>query len=170
MRSMHWVRFAVLILGTMVLQAGLGGVMAVTPRDVRPNLLLVVMVYFALYGLPRDVVITSFVIGLASDVIGRTIGPQMIGFGLCGTLLSGIRQYILIRKVPFQAIVILITGALASGLGHVLYIAKGIPGSGDLLNPLLWEPVYSGIIGPVLFFPLEWMMRLQEKRYRLGLR
>lgn len=167
---MHWVRFTVLILGTMVIQAGLGGVMGVTPRDIRPNLLLVVMVYFALYGLPSDVVIASFVTGLASDLIGQTIGPQMIGFGLCGTLLSGIRQYILIRKVPFQAIVILITGALASGLGHILSIAKGVPVSGDLLNPLLWEPVYSGVIGPVLFFPLEWLMRLQDKRYRLGLR
>ena len=167
---MHWVRFAVLILGTMVVQASLGGVMAVTPRDVRPNLLLIVMVYFALHGLPSDVVITSFVIGLAADVIGRTIGPQTLAFGLCGTLLSGVRQYILIRKIPFQAVVILITGALAAGLSHLLSLVKGVPVSGDLLNPLLWESVYSGLIGPVLFFPLEWLMRLQDKRYRLGLR
>ncbi len=167
---MYWVRFAVLILGMTVIQAGLVGAIAVTPRDIRPNLLLVVMVYFALHGQPKDVVITSFVIGLSSDLIGRTIGPQMIAFGLCGTLLSGVRQFILIRQIPFQALVILITGALAAGLIHILSLVKGVPTSGDWGRCVLWEPLYSAVIGPVLFLPLEWLMRLQDKRYRLGLR
>lgn len=167
---MHWIRFAVLILGTMVLQASIGDVISVTTRHVQPSLLLVLMVYFAVYGLPSDVVITSFVIGLAADVIGWTIGPQMLSFGVCGTVVSSIRRYILIRKIPYQAAVIAMVGVLSSGLARTLSVAKGVPVPDDLLSHLLLAPAYSALIGPAVFIPVEWLMRLQDKRYRLGLR
>jgi len=167
---MHWIRFAILILATMVLQASLGDAMAVTSRDVRPNLLLAVMVYFAVYGLPADAVVTSFVVGLACDLIGWTVGPQMISFGLCGTVLSTVRRYIQIRKVPYQAIVILAAGAISSGLSRVLSQAKGVPVPEDILSHVLLGPLYSAVLGPMVFIPLEWLMQLQDKRYRLGLR
>jgi cell shape-determining protein MreD len=154
----------------MVLQAGFGDVAAVTSRDVRPNLLLVLMVYFALHGLPGDAVITSFVVGLGADVIGWTIGPQTLSFGICGTVLSIIRRYVLIRKVPYQAVLILVAGAISAGLARVLSVAKGVPAPDDLLASLLLCPLYSAVIGPAVFIPVEWLMRLQDKRYRLGLR
>ena len=167
---MHWIRFALLVLGTMVLQASVGDVVAVTSRGIRPSLPLVLMVYFAIYGLPRDVVITSFVIGLCADVVGGTMGQQMLSLGVCGTVISSVRRYVLIRKVPYQAVVILVAGAMSAGLAHVLSLVKGAPVSEDLLTALVLCPSYSAVIGPAVFVPVEWLMRLQDKRYRLGLR
>lgn len=167
---MYWIRFALLVLGMMVLQVSFGDVVAITSRDVRPNLLLVLMVYFALHGLPSDAVITSFAIGLAADLIGQTIGPNTLSFGICGTAMSSLRRYISIRKVPYQAVVILAMGALSAGLGRLLLLAKGSPVPQDLLTPVLLGPAYSAVVGPLLFVPLEWLMRLQDKHYRLGLR
>jgi rod shape-determining protein MreD len=170
MRSMHWVRFAILILAATVLQASLGDFLAITSRDVRPDLLLIVMVYFSINGLPTDAVITSFVIGLARDVIGLTLGPQMLSFGILGTVLSSIRRYVSIRQILYQAIVILCAGAMCAGLGMALSAAKGVPVPGDRFTQLLFCPLYSAVIGPAVFVPLEWVMQLQDKRYRLGLR
>ena len=167
---MHWIRFGILILVTLILQASLGDVIAVTSRGVQPDLLLVLMVYFAVNGLPTDAVITSFVIGLGNDVIGWTLGPQMLSFGICGTVLSRIRQYIVIRKVPYQAIVILAAGAITSTLTRILARVKGVPVPDPPLDHLLWGPLYSAIIGPVVFVALERLMRLQDKRYRMGMR
>jgi rod shape-determining protein MreD len=167
---MHWVRFAILILASIVAQASLGDLVAVGSPEVRPDLLLIVMVYFAIHGVPPDAVITSFVTGLARDIVGLTIGPQMLSFGLCGALLSSIRRTIAIRSVVFQGILILLTGAAAAGLNRGLSVVKGVPVPGDLLNQILFCPLYSAIIGPAIFVPLEWLMRLQDKRYRLGLR
>jgi rod shape-determining protein MreD len=167
---MHWIRFGILILATMILQASLGDVIAVTSRGVRPDLLLVLMVYFAVNGLPTDAVIASFVIGLGNDLIGWTLGPQMLSFGICGTVLSRIRQYIVIRKVPYQGMVILAAGAITSALTRILARVKGVPVPDPPLDHLLWGPLYSAIIGPVIFIALEWLMRLQDKRYRLGMR
>jgi rod shape-determining protein MreD len=168
--SMRWVRFAILILATIVLQASLGDLVAFGSRDIRPDLPLIVMVYFAMNGLPTDAVITSFTVGLARDIVGLTLGPQMLSFGICGTALSSIRRYILIRNAVFQGLMILLTGVATSGLSQLLSMIKGVPVRGDLLSQLLLCPLYSAVIGPVLFIPLEWVMRLQDKRYRLGLR
>ena len=167
---MHWVRFAILILATVVVQASLGDLIALGSTDVRPDFLLVVMVYLGVHGVPTDAVITSFVSGLARDVVGLTLGPEMLSFGVCGTLLSSVRRYVMIRSVPWQAITILISGAVTASLSRILSLVKGVPVPGDLLTQILYCPLYSAIIGPAIFIPLEWLMRMQDKRYRMGLR
>lgn len=167
---MYWIRFCILILGTLILQASLGDAVAVTSRGIRPDLLLILMVYFAVHGLPPDVVITSFVIGLGNDLIGWTVGPQMLSFGLCGTMLSRVRQTVMIHKAPTQSLAILAAGAATSALTRILALVKGVPVPEAPLDHLLWGPLYSAIVGPVIWIPLEWVMQLQNKRYRLRMR
>jgi len=167
---MYWIRFCVLTVGTLVVQASLGDVVAVTSRGIRPDLLLILMVYFAVHGLPSDAVLTSFGIGLGNYLIGWTVGPQMLSFGLCGTLLSHVRQTIVIRKAPHQSLAILAAGVATSALTRILAQVKGVPVPDAPLDQMLWGPLYSAIIGPAIWVPLEWVMRLQDKRYRLRMR
>lgn len=105
---MRWFRFAVLVSLATVLQAGF-----LANLSIKPDLLLIVLVFLAIHSNTADAIITSFTIGFAADLIGRTMGPQMISFGLFGTLLAYLRRVLAIRKMPYQGLAIFVTALLA---------------------------------------------------------
>ena len=132
---MRWFRFAVLLCLATVLQAGF-----LANLSIKPDLLLIVLVFFAVYSNTADAIITSFTIGFAADLIGRTMGPQMISFGLFGTLLAYLRRVIAIRKMPYQGLAIFVTALLAGALAYLLDLLTGPAGRAsreELLHKLL---------------------------------
>jgi len=105
---MRWFRFAVIVLLATILQASL-----LANLNIKPDLPLILLVFFAIYCNTAEAIISSFAIGFAADLIGTTMGPQMISFGLFGTDLAYLHRFIAIRKMPYQALVIFITSFLA---------------------------------------------------------
>ena len=105
---MRWFRFAVLVLLASLLQTGLVGAMAILRADFKPDLLLILLVFFALRCNSTDAIIASFAIGFAADlsnpIAGRLMGPRIISFGLFGTLLSDLNSTISPRRVIYQAV------------------------------------------------------------------
>jgi rod shape-determining protein MreD len=158
---MRWFRFAVLILAATVLQASV-----FDGWNIRPDLLLILMVFFSIHCNQKDAIITSFTIGFAADIIGSAMGPQIISFGFFGTLLSYLHGVIPIKKMPYQAIVIFISGVLTGVLSHLLTLLKGQPETANIYTSFLWIPLYSGIIGPFLFLPTAWLMRIKISRFK----
>jgi rod shape-determining protein MreD len=104
---MRWFRFAVFISLVTILQAGLVDIIAVTTLNIKPDLLLILLVFFATYCNTSEAIITSFTIGFAADLIGSAMGSQIISFGLFGTALAYLHRVITIRKMPYQALAIL---------------------------------------------------------------
>jgi rod shape-determining protein MreD len=157
---MRWFRFALLVLVATVLQAGLLGHL-----NEKPDLLLILLVFFAVHSNTADAVITSFSIGFAADLIAPTImGPQIISFGLCGTLLGYLQRYIAIRRMPYQATAIFITALLAGIVARLLGSLKGQPA--PPYSVLLLTCLYSAIVGPLLFLPSAWWMRIKTRGLR----
>ena len=105
---MRWFRFAILITSAAVLQAGF-----LARWNIRPDLLLILLVFFAVHSGTTEAIITSFVIGFAADLIGSSMGPQIISFGLFGTLLAYLHRLITIRKMPYQTAAIFTVGLFA---------------------------------------------------------
>jgi len=163
---MRWLRFAVFILIVTVLQAGLVDIIAVT--NIRPDLLLILLVFFAIYCNSSEAIITSFVIGFAADIIivGSAMGPRIISFGLFGTLLAYLQRVIAIRKMSYQSLTIFITGFLAGALAHFLTVLKDSSATSNIYAVLFWVPLYSAIVGPFLFLPSAWWMRIKTHRFR----
>lgn len=158
---MQWLRFAVLVILVTVLQASF-----VATLDMRPDLLSISLVFFAVYCSTTDAVIASFAVGFAADLIGTTMGAQMISFGLIGTLLAYLHRVVAIRRMPYQAFAIFIVTFSSIGLAQLLaYIVKTEPLSPQLPRVLLWTAVYSGIVGPFLFLPMAWWMRISVDRF-----
>jgi rod shape-determining protein MreD len=155
-------RFAVLLCFVAVLQAGL-----LEHFDVRPDLLLVLLVFFAVYCDTSEAIITSFTIGFAADiiVISSAMGPRIISFGIFGTLLAYLHRVIAIRKMPYQAAAIFLTGLVAGAAAHFLAFLKGRPLPPDIYTFLFATPLYSAIVGPFLFLPLAWWMRIKTQRF-----
>jgi rod shape-determining protein MreD len=167
---MRWFRFAALVLVASLLQTGLVRVMAVLHPDTKPDLLLILLVFFALRSNSKDAIIASFAIGLAADLsnptVSRLMGPRIISFGLLGALLCDLNSTVSVRRLPYQAIVIFLMGCLTAGLSCLLAFLRGETASTGLTAAFLWQPLYSAILGPFLFFPVGWWMSMHGKGYR----
>lgn len=155
---MRWFKFAVLVITASILQAGLVEIFAIA--ETKPDILLILLIFFAIYSEPRDAVITSFAIGFAADLVGITMGPNMISFGITGTLLAQLHRFIAIRKMLVQGIAILAGGFVCAVISFPLLQLKGISAGMSLQSILLGEPLYSAIVGPFLFLPVAWWMKV----------
>jgi rod shape-determining protein MreD len=160
---MRWFRFAVFISLVAVLQASqLLDIIALPPFGSKPNLLLILLVFFATYCNTTDAVITSFAIGFAADIsIGSVMGSQTISFGLFGTALAYLHRVIAIRKVPYQAIAIFITAFMTGTFAHFLALLRGQSTVLNLYSAILGTALYSAIVGPLFFLPAAWFMRIK---------
>ncbi|HCO94300.1 MAG TPA: rod shape-determining protein MreD [Phycisphaerales bacterium] len=160
---MRWLRFAVLILAVTVLQKGL-----LARWSSKPDLLIILLVFFSIYCNTSEAIISSFTIGFAADLVGSPMpmGPQMISFGLFGTLLAYLNRVIAIKRMPFQALAIFVTSVLTGFLTHLLAYITGEPIPSNIYIVVLVTSVYSSIVGPFLFLPIAWWMRIKVNRYR----
>ncbi len=149
---MRWFRFAVLILAVTILQKGLFQRFAT-----RPDFLLILLVFFAVYCNTSEAMITSFVIGFAADLIGSPMpmGSHVIGLGVFGTLLAYLHRVITIRRMPHQALAIF-TVALLAGAATYLLARESL--SLNVYSGLFKTALCSGVVGPFLFPPLAWCL------------
>ena len=164
---MRWLRFAVFILIVTVLQASLLDIIAVTGLNIKPDLLLILLVFFAIYCNTSEAIITSFTIGFAADIISPAMGamgPQIISFGLFGTALAYLHRVIAIRKMAYQSAAIFITGLLAGVVVHFLTYLKGQPTGSNIYAVLFGTSLYSALVGPFLFLLTGWWMRIKTHR------
>jgi rod shape-determining protein MreD len=163
---MHWPRFAVLVLIATLLQKTWINTIAVTDLRVTPDLLLIMMVFFAVRCSEKDAIISSFALGFAADIAapGFSLGPMIISFGVFGTGLSYLHRLISIKKVPHEAITIFIVGLGTAILAWLLArVASQSPRPGGFIA-LIGTSVYSAVLGPVLFLFLDWLMRIRNRR------
>ncbi len=157
---MRWFRFAVLILAATILQK------SVFDRlQTRPDLLLILLVFFGVYCSTSDAIIASFMIGFAADLIGSPMpmGSHMIGFGVFGTLLAYLHRVIAVRRIPYQALAIFVLSLLA-GAAACLLARESF--SASLYSVLLRTALCSAVVGPFLFAPLAWCMNMKTDRSR----
>jgi rod shape-determining protein MreD len=165
---MRWPRFAVLVLITTLLQASWVDKIAVTRFNATPDLLLIVMVFFAIRCNPTEAIISSFVLGFASDIVSTSfrMGPGIISFGLFGMALAYMHRVITIRRMGHEALAILVVGFGAGGLARLLAMSSGPGGLGVLAG----TSIYSAVIGPFLFLLLDWSMGIRSRRSTPALR
>jgi rod shape-determining protein MreD len=159
---MHWLRFAVLVLVATLLQADL--LNAVEVGGTKPDLLLILLAFFAVFCQPREAMIASFSIGLASDLIGPSLGPGTLSFGLLGTALCYLSKVVSLERMPFQAAAVFLLGFAAAVLAHVLSGLQSQPSYDRTLGVLVGTPLYSAIVGPFLFLPVAWWMHIKITR------
>ncbi|UCF43014.1 MAG: rod shape-determining protein MreD [Planctomycetota bacterium] len=163
---MRWLRFAVFILIVTVLQAGMVDILAATRWNVKPDFLLILLVFFAIYCNTSEAIVTSFTVGFAADIIGSAMGSQTLSFGLFGTLLAYLHRVISIKKIPYQSAAIFMTGVLAGTLAYLLSLLKGQPASSNVYGVIFGSSLYSSLLGPFFFLPSAWWMRMKTPRFR----
>jgi len=161
---MHWLRFVGLLLVATLLQADL--LNAIEVVGIRSDLHLILLAFFAILCEPKVAIITSFSIGLAADLIGPSLGPGTISFGLLGAGLCYMSRYISLRAMPFQAVAIFVLGFAAAVFAYLLSLLQTQPAFPKSLGALFGTPLYSAIVGPFLFLPIAWWMHIKIQRRR----
>jgi rod shape-determining protein MreD len=159
---MHWLRFVVLLTVATLLQADL--LNAIEVAGIKPDLHLILLALFAIFCEPKEAIITSFSIGLAADLIGPSMGPGTLSFGLLGTALCYMSKYISLQRMPFQAVAIFVLGFAAAVFAYLLSIFQTQPAYQKTFGALFGTPLYSAIVGPFLFLPIAWWMHIRIQR------
>jgi len=168
---MRWFRFAVLVLVASILQTGPVGVIAIR-SDIRPDLLLILLVFFALRSNSTDAIIASFAIGFVADLSSSAIplmGPRIISFGLFGTLLADLNSTLYVRRVLYQSLTVFLMSCLTTGLICLLTLLRAGTVTTNVATVFFWQPLYSALLGPLLFLPVGWWMRMYGKSRRRSL-
>jgi len=165
-RQMNWMRFVIFVCVVTILQASVLNAFAVTELEIKPDLLLVLLVYFAIFSSRTEGIIASFSIGFAADLIPPgVVGSYTISFGVFGTLLAYFCRVINVKKMPYQGLVVFVTGLLTGILAHNLSLLKGPASASSVYAVIFWRSLYSGFVGPFLFLPSAWWMRIKTHRF-----
>jgi rod shape-determining protein MreD len=157
----RWLWFVILLIAVMLIQAGL-----LSNLRIRPDLLLILLVFFAVRSTTFDAVITSFATGLAYDLISNSVmGAGLIAFGIAGTILAYMQRTVLLSSPPFQAFAIFFTGLFA---GTIIYLLNALKTgtAGDFTNLAIWTSLYSAVAGPFLFPAVRWLTDFQSNTRR----
>jgi len=149
---MRWERVGIIILLASLLNAGnLLNTIAIGDNNIRPDLLLILMVFFAINSGTLEATIISFAIGFAADISSAAMGPAMISFGLFGTLISQFRKVVIMKRMTHQALAIFVMAIIAGGFTQILTHFKMGQNLSNVYSALFWTAVYSGLIGPLVW-------------------
>ena len=148
---MHWIRFSFLILLVAFVQGGSLPDLIALKVGAKPDFLLILLVFFALHCYGYEAIITSFAIGVAADIAAESLGPYFISFGLCGALLSGMRQFIAIRRTLHVIAAVVATGIVAGMLAYILALFRGQGWPSHAFSLLFGMAAYSAFLAPYLF-------------------
>jgi rod shape-determining protein MreD len=165
---MRWVRFAVLVAIVTFIQAShVLDWVALSRFDVKPDLLLLMVIFYSLNAEGYEAVIAAFSLGLAADIISSSLGPYILTFGLCGSLLSNMHHFIAIKKTMHTVATVFFCGIATGVIAGMLMHLKGHD-SAHLFVRVFGISAYSAIISPYVFSGLGIMSNwLGVKRYHV---
>ena len=163
---MPWPRFVVVVLVAALAQLNLADSVAVTKYEVAPDLLLIFMVFFAIHCMLPEAIISSFIIGLAADIVatGFPMGPRIISFTVFGAGIAYLHRAISIRKIHYQALAILLVCFCSGLFSRFLAFIANRSGSPMSISFVFGTSVYSAVVGPFVFLLLDWSMRIKRPR------
>ena len=158
---MRWIPFIVLVLVGALLEAGnLLNLIALGSWHIRPAVLIVLLVFFAVRCRMREALIAAFIIGLAMDLVGPLMGPHVVSYCLIGGLLKQLSEYFPTRRIFHQVTLILIVYLVAEILAYWLTVLKTGERQENVYQVFLLTASYSACIGPFLWRGLLWVNRL----------
>ena len=154
--NMRWMRFFVFLLLATLLNAGnVLNTISVSSLHIKPDLLLIMLVFFTVNIATTDAIVASFAIGFAADISGGTVGPYMITFGVVGSFISQLQRVVVMKRMIHQAAAIFVIALVAGGMVQLLLSFKTDEPMSNVFRMILGGAVYSAVAGP-----LVWMFLL----------
>ena len=154
--QIRWMRFFFVLLFVTLLNAGaLLDSVSFGSLHIRPDLLLIMLVFVSINSSAGDAVLASFAIGFAADISGEAMGPYMITYGLFGSFIAQLQKVMVVKKIVHQVMAIFVIGLLTGCIGQLLLGFKmGEPVS-NYFKMVSGTAIFSCLVGPLLWFVLS---------------
>lgn len=149
---MQWLAFLITAVVTVTVQTTLAP--ALTVGGVRPDFILIAVIFFALHGRGLDAVIAGWALGFAADLQSvQRFGLMALCYAMVAYGVYAIRPYLFRRHPLAQFLVTWISGLLVYGLllsmtSLEAAIRGGAPGAGWGLA--FWVSLYSACFAPIV--------------------
>ncbi len=166
---MHWIAFIILVLTAAVFQAAV--VPFVSVHTIRPDLMVIVAVHYALSARGQDALLACWVIGLVVDLTSLSfngapnVGLHALSLGLIAVVVVKLRDLTFRDSVVtrlFFTFTIKLVLSLLAGV-YMLYVLETPVGFGDILIIGLYSAVYTAVLAPYG----HWLLR--QLRSPLGI-
>ncbi len=149
---MHWLPCSILVGALLALQSALAPHLAVFGQ--RPDWLLVFVVFLALYGRPKEAVVTSWLIGFAADLMSiERLGFLAFSYTVAALLVVGVREYLFCHRASTHFVTTVVVGVLIrlgwAVYGHLVYGVEST-WTGALALGVLWGAMYTAAWAPAL--------------------
>lgn len=159
---MRWVMFMIFVIFVLTLQA------AVAPRlalfGQRPDALLVIVVFFALYARPYDAVVGAWIVGLGSDLLTiERFGFLALSYASAALLVVSVREYLFrfhpITQFAMTAVTALLLQFVWLIYRRILYQPiESLPI--ELISSVIWASLYTACFAPPVHKVLLKLSRL----------
>lgn len=152
---MHWITFIILLVVAAALQKTVAPFLAV--HTIRPDLMIVVAVHYALAARAHDALLACWTVGLAVDLTSHSfadapnVGLHAMSMGLIGLVIVRLRDLTFRESVATQLFftfaaklsLSLFTGA------YLVYVARQGEGRfGEILLTGFYAAVYTAVLAP----------------------
>jgi rod shape-determining protein MreD len=152
---MHWITFVILLVIATALQKTIAPFVAV--HTIRPDLMVVIAVHYALAARAQDALLACWSVGLAIDLTSLSfsgapnVGLHALSLGLIGLVIVKLRDLTFRESVATQIfftlaaklILSLVTGA------YLLYVVRdGTARFGEVVLTGAYAAVYTAVLAP----------------------
>ncbi|MBN2513493.1 MAG: rod shape-determining protein MreD [Sedimentisphaerales bacterium] len=162
---MRWLIFSLVLLVAALLDAGqLLNVIALGSWHTRPSIMIAVLVFASLNTRPQDAIRCSYAAGFAADLVGWTLGPHMICYGIIGTLLSQFSRTLSLQRPLYQAFLVFVSYMLTELPAVWLESWKTGQSRPEIFWITLSTALYSAIAAPVVWLVLKQVWGKMGKR------
>lgn len=149
---MKWGPFIILALIALVLQTSVASWVQI--HSVRPDLLLVLAVFYALWGPWPEGAIAAWLLGLLADLHSLDrIGLHALCFGLAALAIVYVRQVVFRDHAVTQIAITFVFAVLVHLLAGA-YRSWGGSGEAGVFTPALLTGVYTAIVAPYVHWLL----------------
>jgi rod shape-determining protein MreD len=166
---MHWVAFAILTYVLCAVQTTLAAFIEI--HRVRPDLLILVAVFYAMMARRGDALLACWILGLAADLNGLSfhdrgaVGLHALVYGLCALLTCRLRELVF-REHLFTYVVAVVAWTLIVAAAEGAHLAWTLR-AGDRFSAHMIFGVYTAAYTAFLAPYAHWLLR--RGRGALGL-
>jgi len=167
---MHWLPCSILVGVVLAFQSALAPHLEVLGQ--RPDWLLAFVVFLALYGRPKDAVLTSWLVGFAADLMSiERLGFMTMSYTVAALLVVGVREYLFCHRASTHFVTTVIVGLLIrTGWAVYGYVVYGVHSTwpGEIALGVVFGAIYTAAWAPPLHGGLLMMGRmlgLSQPRY-----
>ena len=152
---MRWIRFTILLVAITLLNvSSLMDLIAFGSLNIRPDLLLILLVFATMNCNIHDTVLISFAIGFAADISGVAMGPSTLVFGVVGCIVSLTRQVVTMKRMVHQGLAVFVVGFIAGLLVQFFTLLKTGQAATSMFRVVSGTAMYSAIAAPFLWYIL----------------